>query len=368
MKTWAFRILALLLGVVVALLAGEWIVRRVKPQNLSGRWRVYSERGYMMNRSGGRSRQQFGDRVVEYRFNELHLRGGPILPGGRRVLVLGDSFTFGFLLNEEDTFVRVLQRHADENFGPGTFQFLNGGAGGWGTADCLAFLEEFGERIAPEIVLAVFSVDDIGRSVESGLYCFTDDARREIAPAPARRPPSRLKSALNRLAFYDWLIEHSHFVQLARVSYLHASRGNAAQRQTVRESLSEDAGLRAGVALGQALFRRMNAWCRDHHARLLVTSNGSHMGKLVPNTRDPTMVFLKRAGGFFESEAIPFHDLTPGMEAATGGDWKPWSIPHDGHPNEDGARLIGDLIWDWLRTQLAPATDAVKAPGENSRQ
>jgi len=68
------------------------------------------------------------------------LRGGPIGAGTNRVLCVGDSFTFGWLLDETNTFVYKLDQFAARDFPVGTLAFLIGGVDGWGTADYVAFV------------------------------------------------------------------------------------------------------------------------------------------------------------------------------------------------------------------------------------
>ena len=105
--------------------------------------------------------------MVRYRFGEPHLREVTRTrsEGARRILVLGDSFTFGWLLDDADTYVARLQELVDAEFGPGRFVLLDAAAGGWGTADYLFFLEDFGPQIRPDAVLVFVNIDDIGRSL-----------------------------------------------------------------------------------------------------------------------------------------------------------------------------------------------------------
>src|SRR5262245_54928272 len=103
------KLIALAVSLLIALAAGELAVRFLAPQDLSGSWRNQHPRGYLLNKAEGSSRHQFGDRVVQYRFNEFHQRGGPVSDQGRRLLAVGDSYTFGWLLNAEDTYVGRLQ-------------------------------------------------------------------------------------------------------------------------------------------------------------------------------------------------------------------------------------------------------------------
>src|SRR5690242_1701574 len=134
-KVWLFRAIATGITITVCLLAGEVIIRMVAPQNLSGTWFEMSAHGNDINRANWTAHQRFEDRKVTYRINDLHLRGGPIGSGTHRILCVGDSLTFGWLLDETNTFVYRLNELAARDFHAGTFEFLNGGSGGWGTAD-----------------------------------------------------------------------------------------------------------------------------------------------------------------------------------------------------------------------------------------
>ncbi len=169
--------LAIAAGLVVALALAEIGTRLFAPQPLSGSWLVYGPRGMLMNKAGGGPvrNELVGHDAVFYDFNAWHQRGrNEPDPGAARVLVLGDSFTFGFGLAVEDTFVARLQAMLDER-GAGArstvprVQLLNASAGGWGTADQLTYLEAFGDRLAPSAVVVFVNFGDASRSIRSGL-------------------------------------------------------------------------------------------------------------------------------------------------------------------------------------------------------
>lgn len=359
-----FPLLTLALGLAVALLLGEGLMRWLRPQNLSGTWRVQTPRGYPVNKPGGTARHQFGDTVVVYRFNEHHLRGAPVAEAGRRVLVLGDSFTFGWLVEEADSVPGRLQSLADAAFGAGAFQFLNGGTGGWGTAEQLAFLEDFSAALRPDIVLVLLNSDDIARSARSGLYRLAGGAVPTLEVLPGR-PHDSVKTFMNRLPLYAYLLEHSHLFQFLRSRFI-----GLRQRAITARRADTPAGeiLLPGSArpadetdepyarLGQALYLRMKAWCDRHGARLLVVTTGWHfnMGDGIGPDREPTRAFLRQAQRFFEKENIPFEDLTPDVEPVVTGDRHRY-IGGDWHPSAAGSRLIADHVWSWLRPRLAEA-------------
>jgi lysophospholipase L1-like esterase len=347
------------LSIAVALLLGEGLVRWLAPQDLSGTFRVEAPRGYALNRAGGTSRMQRGDRVVSLRFNEHHLRGGPLGPGRHRVLALGDSYTFGWLLEEEDTFVARLARRSDDTFGEGAFEWLNGGAGGWGTADHVAFVEDFGERLRPDVVVVFMNAEDPSRSVHRGIYRVTDARTLAVESLGVAPAGGRLKRLVNALPFYQLLLERSHLLQVARKAALAAHSAPAV-------GPADPAAGEAARTLCHALFRRLDTWCRDHGARLVVLTTGfvdSHAEVAGPGWEAETnLPFLRQAEAILAAEGIPFVDLAPAVMAAAGGDLEPYRIPGDGHPNEAGAELIARASWPVLAPHLAAVISSSPAP------
>ncbi|HLW07716.1 MAG TPA: hypothetical protein VKY45_09130, partial [Marinilabiliaceae bacterium] len=100
-----------LLSVVITLVLAEFMVRGFLPQNRLVTWLEMHPKGFMMNQVGGSSFQQFADRTASYSFTKQRLRGQEeASANNKRVLALGDSFTFGLLLNQEHTFTHHLNQ------------------------------------------------------------------------------------------------------------------------------------------------------------------------------------------------------------------------------------------------------------------
>ena len=67
-----------------------------------------------------------------------------------------------------------------------------------------------------------------------------------------------------------------------------------------------------------------------------------------------TRAFMKAAPEFFEELGVPFRDVSPEMQAAMGSGYEDYLIPNDHHPNERGAELTAELVFEhFLREQLA---------------
>jgi hypothetical protein len=109
---------------------------------------------------------------VAYRFNQLGCRGSdpaPATPGAARVLVLGDAFTLGVGVHEQDTFSARLRSGP----GPGMIgEALNCGVPGYSTREQRILFQRLRSRYDPDIVLLVLGLD-------------ANRAAREVGWAPA---------------------------------------------------------------------------------------------------------------------------------------------------------------------------------------
>ncbi len=358
-RTGLARLSLMGLALMASLLLAEGIVRVVAPQPLSGSWRVATPSGLLVNKSSGTARHQGGGRTVRYRFHEPHVRDTPWVPSARRILLLGDSFAFGWLLHKEETMAWHLQQHADAAVGKGQLHFLNAAAGGWGTAHCLAFLQEIGDRIQPHAVVVILNTDDIGRSIRSGLYARKDgDPPHLIRQAVGR---SRKKELLNEWPGYQYLLEHSHLLQLVR-RYEVARRpsGRSGGRTSapsadpsvpdipIPSSQDMDVAGTEAQRWGRALFREIQRWCAERNVALYVATTGRHGA--MPSTRneEPTHAFMRQASAIFAETGIPFQDISPDFLAIPEPDRAAHSIPGDGHPSPLGSRFIAERIWTTL--------------------
>jgi len=359
-KDYFFSSIMVMGSLVTASILAEILVRFLLPQNLSGSWTEITDWGYYVNKANARVRHQFSSRVVYYRFNENRLRGGPIQPCLPKALVLGDSYTFGALIEEEATFIQRLQSLADSTLGERKIQFLNGGMVGWSTATYLAFLEQFGETIAPEIVIAFLNTDDIGRSIKNQLYLLENRDTLELKLHMNRLKIGKYKRFFNRLPLYQWFLEHSHLVQFLRVRFVaHFQRKHGDNRfEETLIPVSRDLRIDPAwaIAYGQALFRRMKKWCERRQVKLFVITTGFHfIYDEEGDGMEPTVAFMGKADSIFAQEGIPFKDITTEVRSAIGNDLDAFIIAGDGHPNEAANRVIAESAWSWLSPKLYTA-------------
>ena len=327
-------------AVAVALVLAEAATRLVAPQNMSGSWFVVGPRGIMMNRASGTARDVLTpERTAYYEFNSWHQRGREEPdPTAARVLILGDSFSFGLGLALDDTYVQSLQRKFDELKGTPRIQLLNASAGGWGTADQLAYLEGFGERLNPSAVVVFVNAWDVARARDLAVYQVDAEGRSLSATYAVNPARNGLKKLLQDNPIYSFLLDHSHLVQLLRraavVAHSAAARAQSTERRDEAKHISDEVFFRL-------LMHRMAAWCAQHGVQLTVLTTG------WPEIDYPWLDKVMKEEGVF------FRDLGPAVAPPVKASFFDYAIKGDGHPNEEGARLIAAAAWPILEGRLS---------------
>lgn len=160
------KVLLVLMSFGVSLCGAELFLRLVLPQifdvHPQGMYVEDEAVGYVLKPgfSGVLARPEF-----HYRFNidQVSQRGAdPRAPKANsfRVVCLGDSFTWGFGVVDEDLFTSRLERALAQRFPERDVQVINAGVPGYGTADQLRFLLSRGAALDPDLVIVQFLPDN----------------------------------------------------------------------------------------------------------------------------------------------------------------------------------------------------------------
>ena len=102
--------------------------------------------------------------------NEQGLRGKNLATPSQktfRVLCLGDSFTWGWGVNDDSTFPAVMEKFLQTHYQQLDIQVLNAGVPGYGTDEELEFLKKTGASLRPDLVIVQFFS---GNDFDDNLY------------------------------------------------------------------------------------------------------------------------------------------------------------------------------------------------------
>ncbi|MBF0176421.1 MAG: SGNH/GDSL hydrolase family protein [Magnetococcales bacterium] len=354
MEKLRFLLSLAVLNIILFSLA-EIVVRVVAPQNLSGTWRIYDSDGLMINKPLHSARQQENGRVIEYSFGPFGIRGVEGISDAKKILVVGDSYTFGFLLPQDHTFVNQLQIMAHAVHGKGTVQFLNAGGGGWGADSYLRFIESYGDLIKPDAILVYLNINDISSSIRNGFYQLKNDHNFELAFRPLPVSTNmKIKNIMNAVPGYQWLLEHSHAFQWVRMSFLNRKKPEPAAHaftMAASDALQQENIPQVDAArLGNAIFVRLKSWTDRRNLPLLVLTPGFFDPEV--DTRGGDHSFFIQSRTFFQQVGVSYEDLYPYVLGSHQKEQAKLRIPGDGHPNADGASLIGRASWPFVNTIL----------------
>ncbi|HEV8335923.1 MAG TPA: SGNH/GDSL hydrolase family protein [Candidatus Polarisedimenticolia bacterium] len=116
---------------------------------------------------------------MQVRTNRLGFRGPdprPRDPDLFRIVALGDSFTFGFGVREEETYPAVLERILNESPGRSAarFEVLNLGVVGYGTRDEAAVFERQAPGLDPRLVIIGYVLNDPEIDPRQSLHKYFD--------------------------------------------------------------------------------------------------------------------------------------------------------------------------------------------------
>jgi hypothetical protein len=160
-------------------------------------------------------RKTFGghERVVRITTNAFGLRGPAMpegrTPGVRRVVALGDSFTFGDAVEAEEAWPAQLDKRLNRSGSVSRWQVVNTGVPGHGTGQELLLYQMLEGRLQPDVVVLGLTVvndlldnlcvEEASYTTKVGVPCFTLSGDRleltpaaSVAAAPAR--PHRLRA------------------------------------------------------------------------------------------------------------------------------------------------------------------------------
>lgn len=141
----------------------------------------------------------------------------PKARGRRRVLMLGDSFTFGMGVDDHETAPARLEAGLRQVCRDPRIQVVNTGVPSYGTSQELAMLEHYGLPLDPDVVvLGVFS-NDHDDNLATGLHELVGDSLRvrSVGASPGGSV-YRWKRVANSLPGYRFLSRHSVLVNALR--------------------------------------------------------------------------------------------------------------------------------------------------------
>ena len=283
-------------------------------------------------------------RDIPVHINSLGFRGDELAaeptPGVPRILILGDSITWGDYVRDEETYVRQAASVLETTVGH-RVEVINAGVGDTGSQEQIDILEESGLQIKPDVVVLGFYLNDSRPPWGfSGELLERNWLRRHSLMVDKVYEKFALwrwfqQQGAERFAWIDaqhrldWKGDHAAFLELARLA--HYDWGAAWVEDSWR-------------TIDQQLARL------EHHAR----RNGFRVATLTFPVRfqvdaatredapQKTFAALARKHGFSNLDLLPLYRAHAGEEIFF--DWC--------HPTPAMNRTIGAAVADFLRDDV----------------
>ncbi len=243
-----FAMIPLAFVSMLAVLGLEFFIRAVRPQPLSPPLYRVTDWGYAIKPNLKNAHVESDD-GAEYLLSTdaLGLRNpdaratSPKPDNTHRVLILGDSYTFGVGVEQTETFPALTEKILNTS-GTLKYQVINAGTPGWGTQNQLAFWREKGKAMQPDTVVIAYYQNDLDDNLRYPLFTVAD-GKAIPNPSAIEKLHEEKSNITNFIPFYSFLCSHSHLVNYLRRSVAasqQASRmvsGQAAHQTSAKDTM-----------------------------------------------------------------------------------------------------------------------------------
>ena len=254
-------------------------------------------------------------------------------PGTYRIMMLGDSTTFGWGVAANDTAAKVLERelNAAHVAGYDRFEVLNTGVGNYDTVQEMTYYKTAGRNFHPDLVVLVYFIND-------------------PEPVPVQR----------QIPFMD----RSYLVAYVQNRWDGVLRriGTRPDWRVYYSSLYDDN--KPGFQACKAALRELADLTRADHAKLVVAL----LPELHQINRDyPFTPAHQKITSIVRAENVPVVELIDGLRNH-GPEETLWITPLDDHPSVKAHALIAAQLRDVVLNSLgAPANAVAKVPPQPSQ-
>jgi lysophospholipase L1-like esterase len=252
-----------------------------------------------------------------------------------RVLVLGDSFAWGYGVEESERFSQVLEKSLD-------VEVINAGVSGYSTDQELLWYGNEGIKYETDLVILVLAGNDVGdneRDIVSTIY---HKPRFELeegqlvlrgTPVPQTGPQGRFVYSLSQRSALGFFLVQRYF---DLVALYHSSRINPDHTGLPASGIIAKAD---PFGLTIALLDEMRNIAESRNSRFMIVATDRWWNSSSEQTYEDFIRALHE-GGF----------LVLDVESKSGFDEEEMLIPDDGHWNQSGHEYVAEQIKGLVET------------------
>jgi len=287
----------------------------------------------------------YGFRDTEYQISRQ--------AGVKRVIVLGDSYTWGWGVEQEETFCEIAERAMKNT------EFINLGHNAYGTAQEYLIFKKWGIKFSPDLTVLAFYYNDLddnySESLKRPLF------RLEKGNLVLKNRPKPFKSAIKKFWQKNFLLYNFIDYRVAMLKQLSLSKPSKV-RHGFKACFYRNYSERTNAAwdLTKTLLMKIDEL--THHRLLIMyipyrlqVEHKAYQKVLAASHVDEKEIDIlhpnKILKSFSEDHGIPFLDLTPYFRKANEEDILLY-FKHDGHLTKDAHELAAQKLREQIEKLL----------------
>ncbi len=342
MKTSFFRDAVIILSTTLALcVLLEGVIRLLIPQGARTTFingaPLGIEDGQLghVNRPNARAKLETPEFSVEYEINhdgfrDKSMHANARQPGVKRILLVGDSFTFGAANAYEDIWPVIFSDKLSEQGRPA--EVINAGVPGYDTRKEVLYLERLYSKYEPDVVVLTFLPHDLFSNAPAN----SRQAPLDFAARSSRKPPMR--SHLLIL-----------FKRILRASDFFYSRLYLLTRRAQSFMAPLNARLTQQIEVTKKLFLQAKTFCENRGAKFVVLSIPQLFQVLVKahgyDLENVDVDFIdKEFHAFSKENGFLWIPLLPEFVQEYRRSEADFYFRFDGHLTPAGNRLVGEYF------------------------
>lgn len=256
-----------------------------------------------------------------------------------KILILGDSFAFGWLLNEEYIINNELSKRYPK------YYFINSSTPGHSLSDNLQFLKSYCKEIKPKKVILIMNYHHIKRSVENNFFEINNGKFVQ-----KKKEVSDLRKFLRENEAYGFLINNFKFMQLIRSIVYHYSINNS--KKNTNNNIVKKVNYHNSTEIGNLIVEEIVEEINRCNSKIIFVYNGWYASYDEKNYSNLTIKFIKNTNIFREKNLI-LEDASEDLKEVHS-NMKKYQISEYGdvHPNNEGAKIKNLAIINKLEKHL----------------
>ena len=319
------KLAAILFGIFISLILSEGIIRLLEPINdtkgvkFKDSNRFY---GFRENSTGYQGGIEFRTNSSGFRttdFKNIDIEKDIV------IIVLGDSYAFGYGVLYQDIFPNVLENKLRNHYNNKHIKVVNLAIPGYNTSQELYTLKEVNAKFKPRLILLAYHLNDIQPYSNESVFEYKN---------------------IHHMAF-SYLIQHIHVIRFVMPRFASIIRSFGVKLKTtateeIEEYIQEGKKWKKTKDILKELFK----YCYNIDANVavviqpyIVTLNNNH----------PCVDAYRVVQNYCQNSNVPVinsFEYFLGLEA-----FKLWIHPFDGHPNAQGHALIANAAFDLIKNQ-----------------